>query len=633
MLTVCSFPGIATRIFILAMIIRHGETPGPDRARGRGRVAGEARAAQRRAQGRRRTGVDTTGERGARALRALRAPPAPRRGPPGGRRHLLQRRARQAGPRPLMQSVRYPELFLAPPERTPDSFWISLGYFNLYRIAVATLFLALSVVYKDALNLGSHDLGLFQVTCAAYLLGAIFMHVPLRRVREAFNLQLSVHLCLDVFAITLLMYASGGMRSGLGVMLLISLIAAAILAPRRLSFLYAALATIALLLEQAYWVLGHDAPPASFAQPGLLAMGGFAASGITGWLAQRVAANERLAKLRGRELATQQRVNQLVLHDMHDGVLVVDPGGIVVQHNPPAQVLLRVERLVGSRIEELLPGFAERWRNWRASGGEEAGAADVSVRGRDIGLRVFDTGTEEGYTVLFVEDTSRAREQAQQFKLAALGRLTANIAHEIRNPLAAISHAAELLQEEKRGEDRERLTRIINDNTRRLERLVSDVLQLNRRDRIAADPIRLHPWLREFLDEFVANESAAAARFAVDAASDAWIEFDREHLRQVMWNLLRNAARYAGPEEGAVRIALRGYAGRVELSVIDNGPGVPMNRQAQLFEPFFTTEAKGTGLGLYLARELCDANRATLEYVNDTRGAHFRILCREARAA
>ena len=532
-----------------------------------------------------------------------------------------------------MQPVRYPELFLGPPGRTPDSFWISLGYFNLYRIAVATLFLTLSVVYQDALNLGSHDLALFRATAAVYLFGALFLQVPLRRVREAFNLQLSVHLCLDIFAITVLMYASGGMRSGLGVMLLISLIAGSMVAPRQLSFLYAALATIALLLEQAYWVLAHDAPPASFAQPGLLAIGCFAASGITGWLAQRVAANERLARLRGRELATQQRVNQLVLHDMHDGVMVVDTDGIVVQHNPQAKVLLRTDRLVGARIEELLPGFAERWRNWRASGGEDGAAEDLAVRGRDVGVRLFDTGTEEGYTVIFVEDRSRAREQAQQLKLAALGRLTANIAHEIRNPLAAISHAAELLEEEKRGEDRQRLTRIINDNTRRLERLVSDVLQLNRRDRIAADPIRLHPWLREFLEEFVANESAAAERFTVDVASDAWIEFDREHLRQVMWNLLRNAARYAGPEQGAVRIALRGYAGRVELSVIDNGPGVPAGRQAQLFEPFFTTEAKGTGLGLYLARELCDANRATLEYVNDSRGAHFRILCREARAA
>jgi two-component system, NtrC family, sensor histidine kinase PilS len=532
----------------------------------------------------------------------------------------------------MQAPLRYPELFLAPPERTPESFWISLRYFNLYRLAVATLFLGLSLVYEDALNLGSHSLALFRYACAAYLLLAVLFHAVLRNVRELFNLQLSLHACADVAAITLLMNASGGMRSGLGTMLVVSLIGAAIVAPRRLSFLYAALATIALLLEQAYWVLAQDAPASAFVQPGLLAMGCFAASGVTGWLAARVAANERLAVLRGRELRTQTRVNQLVLQDMHDGVLVLDPEGRVVQHNPQAQRLLRAERLLGANIAQLLPEFAGRWRSWRA-GAAPSAAAELALSGRDIGLRLLDTGTEEGFSLLFVEDTTRARDQAQQLKLAALGRLTANIAHEIRNPLAAISHATELLQEGRDAEDRDRLTRIIHDNTLRLERLVSDVLQLNRRDRMSADPIRLHPWLREFLAEFVANEAAAAERFAIDASADAWIEFDREHLRQVLWNLLRNAARYAGPQSGAVRIALRGYGDLVELSVIDNGPGVPSARQGQLFEPFFTTEAKGTGLGLYLARELCAANRATLEYVGDSAGAHFRILCREARAA
>jgi two-component system sensor histidine kinase PilS (NtrC family) len=532
----------------------------------------------------------------------------------------------------MQAPLRYPELFLAPPERTPESFWISLRYFNLYRVAVASLFLALSLVYEDALNLGSHSLDLFRYVCAAWLVLSILFHAVLRNVRELFNVQLSLHTCADVAAITLLMNASGGMRSGLGAMLVVSLIGAAIVAPRRLSFLYAALATIALLLEQGYWVLSQDAPGAGYVQPGLLAMGCFAASGVTGWLAARVAANERLAMLRGRELRTQTRVNQLVLQDMHDGVLVLDPDGRVVQHNPQAQRLLRAERLLGADIARLLPEFAGPWRSWRA-GVAPSASAELALSGRDIGLRLLDAGTEEGFSLLFVEDTTRARDQAQQLKLAALGRLTANIAHEIRNPLAAISHASELLQEGKNAEDRDRLTRIIHDNTQRLERLVSDVLQLNRRDRMSADPIRLHPWLREFLAEFVANEAAAAERFAIDVSADSWIEFDREHLRQVMWNLLRNAARYAGQQSGAVRIALRGYGDLVELSVIDNGPGVPSARQGQLFEPFFTTEAKGTGLGLYLARELCAANRATLEYVGDGGGAHFRILCREARAA
>jgi two-component system sensor histidine kinase PilS (NtrC family) len=527
--------------------------------------------------------------------------------------------------------LRYPELFAAPPARVePAEPWRPLGYFNLYRMAVAMLFLALTVVYDDDLKFGTHWLDLFRYVAGGYLAAAVALHAVLRS-RRRFNVQLSLHACLDIVAITLLMYASGGVRSGLGVMLLVSLIGLAIVAPRRLSFLYAALATIALLLEQGYWVLAHDAPTTDFLQPGLLALSGFAGAGITGWLAQRVATNERLARQRGRELEMQTRVNQLVIQDMHDGVVVLDRDGCVVQHNPQALRLLRAERLLGADIATLVPGFAEGWSGWGT--GAPAAAADFHLGGRDVGLRLLDTGREEGFRVLFIEDTTRAREQAQQLKLAALGRLTAGVAHEIRNPLAAISHAAELLQEEKRGEDRTRLTQIIHDNTLRLERLVSDVLQLSRRDRMSAEAIRVASWLREFLDEFVANESATRERFTVEVPRGLRMHFDREHLRQVLWNLLRNAVRYARVEPGGVRIVGRAGAEGPELSVIDNGPGVGASNQAKLFEPFFTTEAKGTGLGLYLARELCAANRATLEYVADGPGAHFRIRCREARRA
>jgi two-component system, NtrC family, sensor histidine kinase PilS len=515
--------------------------------------------------------------------------------------------------------VSMPELVLAPEERIPESFWISLRYFNLYRVALAALFLGTALVYEDALNLGTHNLELFRWIAAAYLIGGIVFQSVLRDLRDKFELQLTIHACVDIVAITLLMYASGGVRSGLGVMLLISLIGAAIVAPRRLIFLYAALATIAVLLEQCYWVLQHDAAPGTFLQPGLLSIGYFATAGVTNWLAARVAANERLARQRGRELATQTRVNQLVIEDMNDGVLVLDRTGRVVQHNPQAQQLLGTPSLLRASITSLVPGFP--------------GSAELEVAGRAVRLRPLHSRAGEDLAVLLVEDTTRAREQAQQLKLAALGRLTANIAHEIRNPLAAISHAAELLGEEKRADDRHRLTRIIHDNAGRLDRLVSDVMSLNRRDRVSAAPLGLHPWLGAFVAEFVANEALPAERVALEIRRESWIEFDREHLHQVMWNLLRNAARYARPEPGAVRIRLDGYADRVELSVIDNGPGVAAAIQGQLFEPFFTTEAKGTGLGLYLARELCAANRAALEYVNDLPGAHFRIRCRQASPA
>jgi two-component system sensor histidine kinase PilS (NtrC family) len=531
-------------------------------------------------------------------------------------------------------------------ERVPDSFWVSLRYFNVYRIAVVAVFLGTALIYHDELPIGQHNLPLFLYACGVYLLVACVFQAAMFLLRERFNLQLSLQVCADILAITVLMYASGGMKSGLGVMLLISLTGAALVAPRRLTYLYAALAAIAALLEQGYWVLVLDSSTSNFLQPGLLSIGYFATAGITSQLAQRVVANETLARQRGRALQSQQRVNQLVLADMQDGVLVLDQAGRVAQANPQVARLLGIQRLAGAAFAALIPEAADRWSAWRrgtASRGPALPAVfDVSARGRDMRLRFIDAGTEEEFTVVFVEDLTRLREQAQQLKLAALGRLTANIAHEIRNPLSAISHAAELLGEEERrtgadggeaGDGRRRLTRIIRDNTLRLDRLVSDVLQLNRRDRVEAERIQLGPWLEGFLAEFTRNESVEAGRLALEIGPDVWIRFDRGHLHQVLWNLLRNAARHATGAPGSVRLAVRVLVNRVELNVIDDGEGVSKENQGQLFEPFFTTYSSGTGLGLYLARELCAANGAALDYVDDTEGGHFRIVCEEAVTA
>lgn len=509
---------------------------------------------------------------------------------------------------------------------TPDAYWASLGYFNVFRVVIAAMFLGTIWVYGDALSLGVHRLDLFRAMSVAYLVVAVTFGWLMRNWRDRFNLQLSLHVLADIVAITVLMYASGGIRSGLGMMLLISLIGAALIAPRRLTWLYAAVAAIAVLLEQSLWVLEFDAPTASFVQPGLLAIGYFAGSGVTGWLAQRAAASQMLAQQRGLELEWQMRVSQLVIKDMQDGVIVLDRDGRITQHNPSAQRLLDSEILFGEELAKLLPGFARAWSAWgmRPSGG--APAHDLDIAGRGLRVRFVETGKGAELCVLFLEDITRSREQAQQLKLAALGRLTANMAHEIRNPLSAISHASELLDEDRGVRHRARLTRIVRDNTRRLERLVSDVLQLSRRDRLTPDRIELRAWLRAFLAEFSASESVPTDRFAVDEGHATNVEFDREHLHQVVWNLVRNAVRHAPAVPGSIRLEVRTIAQQVQLSVIDAGPGVPANEQGQLFEPFFTTDSKGTGLGLYLARELCATNRSRLEYVNDVPGAHFRVL-------
>jgi two-component system sensor histidine kinase PilS (NtrC family) len=231
---------------------------------------------------------------------------------------------------------------------------------------------------------------------------------------------------------------------------------------------------------------------------------------------------------------------------------------------------------------------------------------------------------------MFVSDLSQLQSQAQQLKLAALGRLTANIAHEIRNPLSAIGHAAQLLLEDASADPTQRrLLDIVGANVQRLDNMVEDVLQLNRRDRAKPESIEPEAFLQEFRAQFCQVESIPDTIFALDPMSDMpSLMFDRHHLQQILWNLCRNAWRHCSMSAGSLRVGLNSSQSRIQIDVADDGPGVSEETLPHLFEPFFTTEASGTGLGLYIARELCEANGARLEYVAAPAGTVFRIHAR-----
>jgi len=508
-----------------------------------------------------------------------------------------------------------------------ESFWASLRYFNFYRAAVAAVFLVSQVVYPETLNLGSHDPRVFMYASAIYLVLAVGFHLALRRWRVYFNVQLTLHVITDIVALTLLTYASTGIRSGLGVMPLISLAGAALVSRGTLMLFYAALASIAALLEQAYWVLVYDAGTATFLQPGLLSIGYFATALITNRLAQRLIMNERVARQRGEDLANQLRINQLVIQDVQDGVLVVDPNGLVRQQNRQVSVLLGRPAPELDQIEQYSTELAGQLDAWRAQSGSSTVTLRLSESGRLVRARFVAAGVSGGsFTLVLLEDLSKVQEQSQQLKLAALGRLTANIAHEIRNPLSSITHAGDLLLEESQGSGRDRLVRIIRENAKRLDRMVHDVLELSRRDRVRPEKIRLKSFISGFVDDFVQNEGIARSAFAIEVPDEAMVEFDRVHLNQVLWNLVHNAWRHCRHQTGSVVLRVLVRTGRVELQVMDDGDGVDKELQAQLFEPFFTTFSGGSGLGLYIARELCAANAAGLEYFDHGTGADFRIL-------
>jgi two-component system sensor histidine kinase PilS (NtrC family) len=221
----------------------------------------------------------------------------------------------------------------------------------------------------------------------------------------------------------------------------------------------------------------------------------------------------------------------------------------------------------------------------------------------------------------------RIQAQAHQIKLVALGRLTANMAHEIRNPLAAISHAAELLLERQETATQNRLAHIIGDNTQRLNRLVTDVMELGKRDRAQPEVIRLADAIASLIEDMVIVDPKAQGVIKSSCPESLLLQFDRSHFQRVLTNLLENALRYCSGNAGSVRVEARFQKSRglVEMNVCDDGTGVSQEDRQHLFEPFFTTRSSGTGLGLYIARELCEANGGMLESMPSEKGAWFRI--------
>lgn len=518
-----------------------------------------------------------------------------------------------------------------PPAReVPESYWRSLHFFDVYRATVAVLLLAIVAIWGGSLQFGSKSLSVFIVAAVFYLLFSVLCFA-LTRIRWRFNLQLAVQVSADIVFILILMRASGGISSGLGLLLLATLAGAALISRGRLALFYAALASIAVLLLQTYEVLRYEANVAEYVQAGLLSGAYFATAWLAHALAKYTEASERLAAQREVDLANLAEVNQLVIQGMQDGVLVVDARGVIRQINARAVQMLGPPRAEHEALlEDYAPALAESYARWRRSGSLEGNSGPLF--GNRINARFVPIGrTGQVGAVIFLEDLSRAQSQARQLKLAALGRLTANIAHEVRNPLGAISHAAELLQEEPAvTETTRRLISIIRDNSRRIDRMVSDVLNLNRGDRARRESLPLVEFLQSFVERFCEVEKIRPEIFTLELDAEPRVLFDRNHLDQVMWNLCRNAARHCRRAPGSIRIRVGTMRSGsiVKLDVVDDGPGVPRELRGRLFEPFFTTAAGGTGLGLYIARELCEANGAILDYVEGAAGAQFTLMCR-----
>jgi two-component system sensor histidine kinase PilS (NtrC family) len=445
---------------------------------------------------------------------------------------------------------------------------------------------------------------------------------------------------VDLLAYGALHLLTAGASLNYGALLVLPVLMAGVLTPRLLALGTAS--AVALLLLAAAWrsAAGQPDAPALMLQSGFAGLGLFAIALVAGELAARLAREEQAAR-GSLALARQQaRLNRLVIEEMVDGVLVVDGQRRVRAANPAARALLvdqglappapfaLAQRAAWADLVEAV-GEALARGDWPEAGHEvtlhfESGQRRtlrmrvrfLRGRGRTLAGRLHDDETGEPLAVLLLEDVRTAQARLRQEKLAAMGRVSAGVAHEIRNPLAAIAQANALLQEDELNPAQRRLTTMVADNVARLNRLVEDVMEVAPGAAPASAAFDAVATVAAAADEWCGTAGLADGRLRSELpAQPLPVRFDPEHLRRVLVNLLDNALRHASSAPGAVflRLAARDDSWAV-LSVLSDSPPIPPDVERHLFEPFFSTRSRGSGLGLFICRELCERHGASIEY-------------------
>lgn len=523
------------------------------------------------------------------------------------------------------------------PTSLTDSARRILWIVALYRAVCGAVLLGMALLF-DLKILSVATPNAFLTAAGVYFVFglAAFWWVQQERLPLPLATTLLTLLAGDVFFLGIVMVAGGSTGAPLPILLFPQLAASGWLLRTQTGFFHAAFATVALLGMQTYRAIGGEVTGAELFQTGLIGFGYFAVVGTAVALGRYTKASEDLAAQRGIDVANLEQVNRLIIQDMQDGVLVVDLNGVVRGHNAQVTRLLGgFGRMRGGmRLSEFSTTLHDYWRRWNEDFTEPLRPFKVEATQRLLRVRLVRIGSGlNGGTLIYLEDLGRAQSEAQQMKLAALGRLTASIAHEVRNPLSAINQAAQLLEEDRAvAPEGERLLAMIRNNAKRIDRIVGEVLQLNRRDRQQPEVVPLGDFVRALTEEIVQAENMPPGAVVILIPDDVLVIFDKGHLNQILWNLVRNAWQHCQKKPGSIRIIARpGYMGDAVICELDDdGPGIPAELRGQIFEPFFTTRPGGTGLGLYIARELADANGGALELLPKSPGAHFRMTLKRA---
>lgn len=553
----------------------------------------------------------------------------------------MQSRTRRAGDIVNGGGLRHADL--SPDLVVSQDQWSPLQLYSVYRLILAGILLVFGLSGISNLSLGTFDNWLFTHAINTYI-GITVLGVFLAHFRKpSFNKQLYLHSITDIVFLLIVVYSSGGLNSGLGILLLLPVILPSIFRPGQGALLLSAVTVIALLSIELYMQsLGKNTSFEMF-HTGVLSFFIMVVSWLGGSWFEKASITAELATRRGIDLANLSQLNQSILDQLQTGIIVLDQTGHIRHLNPTAWDMLgQPEDWRDETLQLFAPELHSHLNYWLDKVAPKVVSYDIKHwKTTEFTMRISQLGVQnQGVVLIYLDDTRAQREKQQDVKMASLGQLTANIAHEIRNPLGAISHAAQLLSESTLLDKAdERMIQIIQSNSKRMNGTIESVLNLSRKSNPKRENIRLKLWLNDFINDFVVQSSLDKKQINLfmDVA-DASIQFDPTHLHQVMWNLCRNAEKYAKDDVSKLHIDIQGshpsHTKDIMLNIIDNGKGVPEKNIDRLFEPFFTTSTKGdegTGLGLFMARELCLSNGCSLEYVKlPAGGSCFRLIFSQA---